>query len=553
MSSYGQAERTLPAKTLSLSRSKGRWSLSPTRRITIFILLFGAEWIPILSWFPPGIVGRTLLGWGILSGSFFLGAGYVKARSSFRAISSELEQTPIGWAFLTGHVCVLVAFLYLSLVLTGSVLRVVPAEVVPPLRYVTGILAAGFAGFAAVPPKLAWRLVRSAGSTGIYALPVGLVAWGLMSLPWVGNLIWNWRPATDLTFQFVRALLHLFLPQVIADRASMTIGSPSFAVTIAAPCAGWEGIALMLVFSVSWLCVRRREYRFPRALLLIPAALAAMWIANAARIAVLILIGVAGAPDVAMNGFHSQAGWIAFNCVALGFAAASGKVLWFTVQTASPPSRKPLAKSSTAAYLLPFLAILAAAMISRAASGGVEWLYPLRLAAGAAVLWFFRAKYAELDWRSGWPALVLGSSALAIWLALDRFSGTHTDNGIVAGLASWPGSVRIAWLACRTAAAVTTVPIAEELAFRGYLIPHLIPGGLQSLHPRRYTYLAVAISSIAFGLLHGNHWLAATIAGLLYAVAFCRRGRIGDAVVAHATTNVLLIAWILWSGNWSSW
>jgi membrane protease YdiL (CAAX protease family) len=40
---------------------------------------------------------------------------------------------------------------------------------------------------------------------------------------------------------------------------------------------------------------------------------------------------------------------------------------------------------------------------------------------------------------------------------------------------------------------------------------------------------------------------------VLYAVALHWRGRIGDAVVAHAVTNALLAAWVLSSGNWRLW
>jgi membrane protease YdiL (CAAX protease family) len=47
--------------------------------------------------------------------------------------------------------------------------------------------------------------------------------------------------------------------------------------------------------------------------------------------------------------------------------------------------------------------------------------------------------------------------------------------------------------------------------------------------------------------------LAGTIAGLLYAAVFLRRGRIGDAVVAHATTNALLAGYVLLWGKWSLW
>lgn len=539
------------------SISSGVLSLSLVQRIAIFVFLFGAEWIPILYVFPLGARGRFVFRFGVIFASVFLALGY----TSFRSISRELENAPIGWRFLGGHICAVLIFLlvsiFLSSVPSGDAAGKVAAYLLIPSHYVIGILAVGLSGLALVPPKLAWRVIRDAGSAWAYALPIGILAWGLMSVPpQVGDYIWNgplWKPATDLTFETVSAFLHVFLPQVVADRATMTVGSPDFTVIIMAGCSGWEGTALMLVFSVSWLCIGWREFRFPRAFLLVPAAMAVMWVSNAVRITALILIGAAGAPQIAMNGFHSEAGWIAFNCVALGFAIATRKISWVAARNPDLPSTKRFAKSPTVAHLLPLLAILAAAMVSRAASDGFEWLYPLRLIAAVAVLWFFRSAYAELDWRFGSLSLLLGSVVFAIWLALNLFSGSHTDNGIASGLALWPRSARIAWLACRTAAAVITVPVAEELAFRGFLIRRLMSGDFESLSPRQYTYLAVLLSSIAFGLLHGSHWLAGTLAGLIYAAAFLRRGRIGDAVVAHATTNTLLVAWVLWTGNWSLW
>ena len=65
---------------------------------------------------------------------------------------------------------------------------------------------------------------------------------------------------------------------------------------------------------------------------------------------------------------------------------------------------------------MPFLAILAAAMISRAASDGFEWLYPLRIVAAAAALWYFRKSYRDLDFHFGW----LGAAAGIGLRSLDR-------------------------------------------------------------------------------------------------------------------------------------
>jgi len=324
-------------------------------------------------------------------------------------------------------------------------------------------------------------------------------------------------------------------------------------VTILPWCAGFEGTALMLVFSVAWLGYFRREFRFPRALLLVPAGMLMIWLTNAVRITALILIGVAGAPSVAVGGFHSQAGWIAFNCVALCFAVIAGRLPWFTGKSRLRPKEATAASNPAAVYLMPFLAILAAAMISRAASSGFEWLYPLRFVAAAIALWFFRKNYQELDWKFGGFSVLTGCVVFGLWLGLDLAVGAHPSNGMAASLASLPGPARVGWLVFRTAAAIITVPIAEELAFRGFLIRRLMSADFQTLSPRQYTYVAVLVSSVAFGLMHGDRWLAGTLAGLAFSAAYLRHGRIGDAVAAHAATNALLAAWVLLGGNWHLW
>ena len=308
------------------------------------------------------------------------------------------------------------------------------------------------------------------------------------------------------------------------------------------------------MFSVAWVWFFRRECRFPQALLPIPVGILLVWCLNAVRIAALIVIGNAGAASVAMGGFHSQAGWIAFNAVALGFTVVLHRVAWLTTkapQTCAVEDRG--AGNRTAWYLTPFLMILAAAMVARAAAGGFEWLYPLRFFAAAAALLYFRRKYADLDWRIGWAAPAAGGIVFVMWLGLDHMIGTDSQNLIGAGLAPLSTSARLTWIVFRTLAATVTVPIAEELAFRGFLLRRLISPDFDKVHYRSFTFLSVLVSSVAFGILHGDRWVAGTFAGVLYALAFRHRGRIGDAVVAHAITNALLAAWVFLSGNWQIW
>jgi exosortase E/protease (VPEID-CTERM system) len=316
----------------------------------------------------------------------------------------------------------------------------------------------------------------------------------------------------------------------------------------------------------AWLWFFRSECRFPHALLALPVGVTLMWLLNSVRIAALILIGSAGAPGIAAGGFHSQAGWIAFNSAAVAFMLAFQQIPW--LRAGSPGSDRPsgggqteeasafdwLTANPTACYLMPFLIILAAGMISRAVSSGFEWLYPLRFFAALVVLWLCRKQYAGIDWRFGWLAAIIGSLVFFLWVGPDWVTGNQNGANVIGdGLARLTPAGRTGWLAFRVLAAIVTVPIAEELAFRGFLLRRFISADFEAVQPTVFTYTGLFLSSLSFGVLHGDRWIAGTLAGLLYAFVFLRQGKLGDAVAAHAITNGLLAVWVLTRGRWYYW
>jgi CAAX prenyl protease-like protein len=90
------------------------------------------------------------------------------------------------------------------------------------------------------------------------------------------------------------------------------------------------------------------------------------------------------------------------------------------------------------------------------------------------------------------------------------------------------------------------------LAFRGFLTRRLVAEDFESIPLGRFGWFSFVLSSFAFGLLHGR-WLAGTMAGMLFAWALYRRGRVMDAVLAHATANGLLTIYVLGTQNWAAW
>jgi exosortase E/protease (VPEID-CTERM system) len=328
--------------------------------------------------------------------------------------------------------------------------------------------------------------------------------------------------------------------------AGKVIGTTGFAVEILPSCSGYEGMGLFLAFSIAWLAWFRREYRFPAALLLVPAGLAVSCALNVLRIAALILIGHAGYPKTALGGFHSQAGWMAFTLLAVAFCALSHRIPGIRAGLPAATGGRVRIDDPAPMYLGPFVALQAAGMISMAASSGVEWLYPLRLLAPAAVLFWYRRDYARMLPRPGIPAYatVIGIAVSGLWAAAAWHSPTVRQPGV-----PW----QALWWFFRLTGAVVIAPLSEELAFRGYLMRRTQRPDVEKVDPRRPGWVGPVLSSLAFGLLHGSRWLEATAAGFVYAHVYSRRGRLADAILAHAVTNLVLMSLVYATADWRFW
>jgi exosortase E/protease (VPEID-CTERM system) len=507
---------------------------------------------------------------GMVAFPVFLILGYSK-------LKAQQEDLPFGGWLFAAHAACLAAVTFANLAALYGY-AVLPAAGAGPI-ILSAVLLLGIAllTLACVPLRVLTGAIRATSPAWLYAFLAGSVAWFLHTPSkwlWIASVGAHGSILQVATFHSVHVVLRLFLPDVTSDAADFTIGTPNLMVSIAAQCSGVEGLGLVLVFTIVWLWYFRKENRFPQALLLIPCALACIWLFNVLRIAALILIGNAGAPEIALVGFHSYAGWIAFTIVALGFTLVAQKLAWVrkpipsitspaggtatgeTSKETRAPAELEIARGESpaiGAYLVPFLAILGASFLSKAASGTFEWLYPLRFVAAATAIWVFRSEYKKLNWRFGWVAPVAGVAVFLAWIAPAWWAHEPAASTLGSALAALSPSARVAWIAFRVAAAVITVPIAEELAFRGYLLRRLIRRDFDAVPFSQITILSIVFSSVAFGLLHGQHWIAGIAAGLAYALALKWRGRIGDAIVAHTISNLLLAAWVLARGDWAQW
>jgi CAAX prenyl protease-like protein len=199
----------------------------------------------------------------------------------------------------------------------------------------------------------------------------------------------------------------------------------------------------------------------------------------------------------------------------------------------------------TATYLAPLLALIATGLVTALFSTGFDALYGLRIVAVLTALYLQRIHLPRAEWPPSWQAPLIGALVFAIWLALASRPDPQVVLHFKKQIAELGPLMAAVWIALRAVGSSVTVPLAEELAFRGFLLRRLIDRDFTEVDKRRITPFALIGSSIAFGLLHPGAVGPACIAGVAYAFAQRARGRIADAVIAHAISNALIAGYVL--------
>lgn len=347
--------------------------------------------------------------------------------------------------------------------------------------------------------------------------------------------VWDLSLITEATFAAVHQALRLFSTATYADASTYIIGIDDFAVHIARQCSGVEGMVLVTAFVLFYGLLFRKDLHLTRYwLLVLPLGLAFSVLLNVIRIAVLILIGAHISPDLAVNGFHSYAGWMFFTLLALVLVYTIQKVDWLH----RDPSRRRAAPAVTddplAAQILPFVVFMLMGILTQALFVSPPLGYPLIVLGLALAVWTFRRLYRSLPWSGDPIAISSGLAVGVFWVLLAERDGDEAST-IATALATLTPVLVAGWIALRLIGTVLLVPLVEEMFFRGYVMARLDRRGMVS------RLLAIAVSTALFAALHGR-WVEAGLAGIVFALVMLRRGRVSDAVISHLAANATVAA-----------
>jgi uncharacterized protein len=215
-----------------------------------------------------------------------------------------------------------------------------------------------------------------------------------------------------------------------------------------------------------------------------------------------------------------------------------------------------LSGSPAVARIAPFVVfVLLTAAQGKFGAASACWFYLAKTIVGAWLVWEMRPFVSEMRWAISWEAIAAGILIFAIWVGLDKFYPHWMKSGAMGNPGEQFGrGSALAWLfmAVHILGMTLIVPPLEEVFYRSFLYRYVASQNFLSVPLNKFLPFPFIATAIVFGFSH-NEWLAGILCGAVFQWLVIRKNRLGDAMTAHAITNFLLGAWIVWRHAWNFW
>jgi CAAX prenyl protease-like protein len=183
------------------------------------------------------------------------------------------------------------------------------------------------------------------------------------------------------------------------------------------------------------------------------------------------------------------------------------------------------------------------------------WIYVGKSVLGAIMLWLVWPSVKELRWTFSIEAVIVGVLVIVVWIGIDPYYpkllhadkpwNPHAQFGERTGLAWF-------FVVARILGSTLVVPGMEEMFYRSFLYRYIIQPEFEKVPLTRFHRVSFLVTSTMFGFVH-REWLAGILCGCAYQWLVLRKGHLGDAMTAHAISNLLLGLWIVYKGAWQFW
>ena len=189
-------------------------------------------------------------------------------------------------------------------------------------------------------------------------------------------------------------------------------------------------------------------------------------------------------------------------------------------------------------YIIPFLVYLFTIPFT-----DNSYLMIARVLVLSTLIFAFRKHY-KFRLRLDALAVIIGVIIFLSWVLLENYYPHSATSGYVPD-----GNITLVF---RILSLVAIAPVIEEFFVRNFLARALVKKDWKSVKLGTFTTASFIITVAFFGFSH-NRWLPGLIAGVLLNYLIYKKKNMGSVITTHATANILLGIYILYTQSWFFW
>ncbi len=221
-------------------------------------------------------------------------------------------------------------------------------------------------------------------------------------------------------------------------------------------------------------------------------------------------------------------------------------------------------------YIIPFFCFLIFFIPSALPTiGGINFeklwfnwhpfIYAAKTLTAAILLYCFWHYYTKIRWTHLPLGLLAGLLGTPLWIGTAYLTyALHLSHSPAPDTIYNPDLMlpidwqRQLFLFIRVAGPTLVVPVMEELFFRDFVFRSLIDSAnFQEVPIGKFTWTSLLLMSALFGINHGVLMLLpGFLYGLLMGILLIRTKSLGACITAHATTNLTLYLYCIYTKDW---
>ena len=223
----------------------------------------------------------------------------------------------------------------------------------------------------------------------------------------------------------------------------------------------------------------------------------------------------------------------------------------------SPPGPEKLKRWPELGYVLPFVVFIAMLAIDRL----VPVPQPFRFLTILTLLTIFSRGLLPVRPSRFIASVLLGVAVFFIWIGPDvLFPGYRNSILFTNSIVGHPqggtvpaDKINVIFLVFRVLGSVVTIPIIEELFWRGWMMRWIARHDFTRIPVGTYHAEAFWIVAVLFASEHGPFWDVGLATGIIYNWWAIRTRNLTDCVIAHAVTNACLAVYVIGWNQWQYW